>query len=24
VLQAFGLWAPVERAWNGFTHRHIV
>ena len=24
VLQAFGLWAPVERAWNGFTHRHRI
>jgi predicted membrane protein len=24
VLQAFGLWQPVERAWYNFTHRHVV
>jgi hypothetical protein len=22
VLQAFGLWAPVQRAFYDFTHRH--
>jgi predicted membrane protein len=21
VLQAFGLWTPVERVWNDITHR---
>ena len=23
VLQAFGLWSQIVRAWHNFTHRHI-
>jgi hypothetical protein len=22
VLQAFGLWEPIRRAWSDITHRH--
>ena len=24
VLQAFGLWEPVQRVWNNFTHQHRI
>jgi undecaprenyl pyrophosphate phosphatase UppP len=24
VLQAFGLWAPVQRTWSSITHRHHI
>jgi membrane-bound ClpP family serine protease len=24
VLQAFGLWTPVQRTWSNFTHRHRI
>lgn len=24
VLQAFGLWTPVQRMWSDLTHRHRI